>query len=86
MEQSLREWPTNNQLSLRLMDKHQSLTQGCWCSFRQEFGITVPERLYPTAGSDRCIHPQLDSRWLLGTLLEEGLQALKGMETLQEDQ
>ena len=42
------------------------------------------ERFHPTADSDRCRHPQPNSRWSLRTLMEEweeGLLALKGIET-----
>jgi hypothetical protein len=47
------------------------------------------KRLYPADDSDRYRHPQPNSGWSLGTLMEElgeGLRAMKGIETLQEDQ
>jgi hypothetical protein len=44
------------------------------------------ERLNPA--SNRCRHPQPNSGWGLGTLIEEeeGSRALKGIGTPQEDQ
>jgi 2-iminoacetate synthase ThiH len=47
------------------------------------------EKLHPAAASDRYRHLQPNSGWSLETLmeeLEEGLQALKGIGTPQEDQ
>jgi len=47
------------------------------------------ERLHPASDSDRCRHPQPNSGWSSGTLMEEqeeGLWALKGMGTPQEEQ
>jgi hypothetical protein len=46
-------------------------------------GILSSERLHTAADSDRYRHPQSNSRWSLGTLLEEkeeGLRAQKGIE------
>ena len=48
-----------------------------------------PERPHPAADSDRHRHPQPNSGWSSGILmeeLEEGLQAPKGIATPQEDQ
>jgi len=45
-------------------------------------------RLHPAADSDRYRHPQPNSGWSLGTLMEEqeeGLQTLKGLGTSQEN-
>jgi hypothetical protein len=47
------------------------------------------ERLHPVADSDRYRHPQSNTEWSLGTLMEgqeEGLWDTKGIETPQEDQ
>ena len=47
------------------------------------------ERLHPAADSDRYRHPQPNSGWSLGTLMEElgeGLGDLEGLGTPQEDQ
>jgi hypothetical protein len=47
------------------------------------------ERLHPAADSDKCIHPQLNIGWKLGTLMEElgkGLRAPKEIGTPQEEQ
>ena len=47
------------------------------------------ERLHPRADSDKYEHPQPNSRWSLGTLMEEQedrLWALEGIGTPQEDQ
>jgi hypothetical protein len=47
------------------------------------------ERLHPSADSDRSRHPDPNSRWILGTLMEEQeevLWTLNGIGTPQEDQ